>query len=248
MGAYYKYSGVTLLKKALVYLLLLVIMIGFVPLNAYAEGEDSERGALEGVEATVEESEEESVSATDFLPESITTVEQLYVWIDYLCIEGRYGHNNDLSDVTSLDCMGTANLIYSKMGKGINWNNIESTGKKVTKLSDAKIGDLVVYINPNEDSKYYNDVSHVAIYLGDGELFQAASAKDNMVTQNRLNTKSWSNIKKFKCKWSGDYASWCWGDGNESEHPDNIFIIHVVDLGSDPSSVAGIDLVRALIE
>lgn len=183
-----------------------------------------------------------------YLPETITTVEQLLVWVDYLCVEGRYGHNNDINDVTSLDCMGTANLIYSKMGKGINWNNITSTGKKITKLSDAKIGDLVVYVNPNPDSQYFGEVSHVAIYLGDGELFQASSAKDNMVTETRINKKSWSNIKKFKCKWTGEYKDWYWGEGNLSEHPENIFIIHVVDLKSDPSSVDGMSIIKAYID
>lgn len=211
------------MKKMITFLLLIAIMFCYLSADVYAGDPMS------------------------YLPENITTIEELYFWVDYLCIEGRYGHNNDYSDVTSLDCMGTAGLIYNKMGKGINWNNIEATGKKVTKLSDAKIGDLVVYINPNPDSKYYGEVSHVAIYLGNGELFQATSTKDNMVTETRLNTKSWSNIKRFKCKWTGEYADWYWGEGNESAHPDNVFIIHAVNLKSDPESVDAKDFVKAFI-
>lgn len=212
------------MKKITIYALIVSIVFSLFPLTAYAD--EPGKG---------------------YLPDSITTVEQLYVWIDYLCIEGRYGHNNDYTDVTSLDCMGTVGLIYSKMGKGINWNNIGSTGKKITKLSDAKIGDLVVYINPNPDSKNYNELSHIAIYLGNGELFQATSTIDNMVTETRLNTKSWSNVRRFTCKWSGEYSSWKWGDGNESEHPDNIYIIHVADLKSDPESVDYNDFIKAFL-
>lgn len=170
-------------------------------------------------------------------PDLIVCESDFYAWVDYLCQEGRYGHNNSYDDITSLDCIGTVGFIYDKMGIQINWQDINSNGVVHTKLSEAKVGDIVVYINPNPDSSHYGEVSHVGIYLGGTEVFQASSPTDNMVTMTRTNKKSWSNVIDFRCSWTGDYKDWGWGQDDESAHPDNIYIIHVSDIGENPIAV-----------
>lgn len=167
-------------------------------------------------------------AAGDGMPkDTIDCIDDLYEWIDYLCLNGEYGHDNDMANITSLDCMGVVSLLYSKMGVSINYSEILNESERITNLSSAELGDIVVYVNPDDSSKYYGEISHVAILLEDGELFQATSKIDNMVTMTRQNKRSWSNVCDFRCNWKGEYASWGWGSNDESEHPDNIFIIHI---------------------
>lgn len=167
------------------------------------------------------------VMAGEELPPVIDSTDDLTLWLDYACVNGIYGHTNSKNSVVDMDCSGFIRFIYSKMGyEGSAWDLMEK-GEKITKLSEATTGDIVVWVNPNTGR-----TSHFAILLNSetGELVQFTGKKAGCVSETLSNQKSWSNLVDMRVNWSGEYKNWNWGENDESAHPDNIYIIDLVDL------------------
>lgn len=83
-----------------------------------------------------------------------------------------YGGNNLY---TGVDCSGFTQQIYKKFGKTLNRTAGEQfllNGEKITKKNLQK-GDLIFYGSPN-------NITHVAIYIGDNKIVHAANPKDDI--------------------------------------------------------------------
>lgn len=83
------------------------------------------------------------------------------------------------SPATGWDCAGFTQWVAKQYGitiPDVSWEQIK-TGQPVASLSDAKAGDLLFF---HEPGGHHHDpsalgVNHVAIYLGDGKMVEAAN-------------------------------------------------------------------------
>lgn len=86
------------------------------------------------------------------------------------------------------DCSGFTSYVYGKVGKSLprTTTGQASVGTKVSK-SNLKRGDLLVFSNT-----YRSGVSHVGIYLGNGQFIHSANPRVG-VEINQINSGYWSS-------------------------------------------------------
>ena len=78
------------------------------------------------------------------------------------------------------DCSGFVRAIYADFGYSIprvSRDQAASAGKKVSE-SELKPGDLIFYANSS------GHVNHVAMYIGNGMIVQAANSRQGIITSS----------------------------------------------------------------
>ncbi|WP_438432772.1 C40 family peptidase [Gorillibacterium sp. sgz500922] len=100
-----------------------------------------------------------------------------------------YGERNPSKLI--FDCSSFTQFVYGKVGVSLPWgaNAQTKSGAKITKISNLKPGDLVMF-SVSTPGK----IGHVGIYIGDGKFIHNLSPKYDVVISD-LSKGSWN--KKF---------------------------------------------------
>jgi len=104
-----------------------------------------------------------SAASTGVSPESIITEAKKYIGTPYV-----YGGTT----ANGFDCSGFTCHVYGKFGISLNRRSRDqvSNGTKITNKNDLQMGDLVFFRSGSSST-----ISHVAIYISDGNIIHARS-------------------------------------------------------------------------
>ena len=98
---------------------------------------------------------------------------------------------NDV-DGGKADCSSFVQYVYKKNGINIGRTTGEQWQEGVNvSRENLKSGDAV-YFHSTYDSNYIDDVSHVGIYIGNGQFIHCSSSKNNVVVSS-LDDTYWKN-------------------------------------------------------
>ncbi|QBK26330.1 LysM peptidoglycan-binding domain-containing C40 family peptidase [Ureibacillus thermophilus] len=89
------------------------------------------------------------------------------------------------SSPSGFDCSGFIYYVYKNAGKSISRETAADYYQKATKVTSPKVGDLVFFSNT-----YKKGISHVGIYIGDGQMINASSSG---VKIESIKTGYWKN-------------------------------------------------------
>lgn len=106
---------------------------------------------------------------TDYLREAMVKTAQDFIGVPYLW--------GGTSSDTGFDCSGLTMTVYQLNGLNLPRSSASQyeSGSPVENINDLKKGDLVFFA-----LKQKNKVSHVGIYLGDGDFIHASSQGKNI--------------------------------------------------------------------
>ncbi|MFD3446567.1 NlpC/P60 family protein [Microbacteriaceae bacterium 4G12] len=94
-------------------------------------------------------------------------------------------------DSSGLDCSGLVYYSWNKAGYNRGYQtsqDLYNSSQKITR-ADAEPGDLVFFSNSYSTSA----ITHVAIYLGNGDIIEASSGSANQVKYSTLSTSWYQN-------------------------------------------------------
>lgn len=83
------------------------------------------------------------------------------------------------SSLSGFDCSGFVYYVMKKTGKSISRTSAASYYNMSTKVSSPKVGDLVFFSNT-----YKKGISHVGIYIGNGQMISASGINVNIASVN----------------------------------------------------------------
>lgn len=138
-------------------------------LAAQAAQAEAERAAKEAQAQAAQEAVASSIpadSSNAALREALVSYALQFVGNPYV-----YGGN---SLTTGTDCSGFVNLIYKEFGYSLTRRaSLQYHDGRAISVDEMQPGDLIFYPEPYDP----NDIGHVAIYIGNGQVVHASSAR-----------------------------------------------------------------------
>ena len=148
------------------------------------EEEAAERAAKKALEQRQSVSETQAAESTEIMVTppagEYSTNEELRSGIVAYAMQflgNRYVHGGQSLE-TGTDCSGFTSLIYAQFGYSVSRTpagQLSGAGRSVS-YSEAQPGDIICYGSGR--------CTHVALYIGDGQIIHAANSRKGVVTQN----------------------------------------------------------------